>query len=336
MRRQQIIAENNQYKRIIAPRNWKPSDESVDIIQVFNSHRDVNKRFILLISDDITTYTLLSSFYHTISERVGGVDMVVNLPTGNSSFTFTTGSTHRWIIVSRVGVNSYSQGYIGAIWVHNCRQLAVGLSASNQYARIITCQDLSDITLLLSNQENSNLDGELTIPRNAALSMIGDRIFRNTKLRGKLVIPENITRLGNTDNIGQTFQSCLFDGELYLHDKLTYITINTFQNCNGITKIVWQAPLQESTVTFARLGTMTGVTEVQLLPDKRGVAWSWSINIDKLSSLNAAAIVNIFNALLDLNTIGLPVRTITIGATNLNKLSQTEKDIALNKGYTLA
>ena len=295
MRRQQIIAENNQYKRIIAPRNWKPSDEIVNIIEVFNSHRDVNKRYIVLISDEITTYTLTSSFYHTINERVDGVDVVVNLPTGNTSFTFTTGSTHRWIIHSRIGNNSFSQGFLGAIWVHNCRQYAVGLNTSNQYAKIITCQDLSDITQLLSNQGNVNLDGELTIPRNASLTMINDRIFRNTKLRGKLVIPENITRFGDTN--GQTFQLCLFDGELYLHDKLTYITIGTFQGCNGITKIVWQAPLQEETVTFESLGTMTGVTEVQLLPDKRGIAWSWSINIDKLSNLNAAALVNIFNSL---------------------------------------
>ena len=166
------------------------------------------------------------------------------------------------------------------------------------------------------------------------MTIIGDRIFRGTKIRGKLVIPENITRLGNAN--GETFHSCLFDGELYLHDKLTYITIGTFQNCKDITKIVWKAPLQESTVTFENFGTMTGITEVQLLSDKRGIAWSWSINISGLSNLNAAALVSIFNSLLDLNTIGLPARTITIGATNLNKLSQAEKDIALNKGYTLA
>ena len=53
--------------------------------------------------------------------------MVVNLPTGNSSFTFTRGSTHRWIIASRVGSYSVSQGFLGAIWIHNCRQYAVGL-----------------------------------------------------------------------------------------------------------------------------------------------------------------------------------------------------------------
>ena len=78
-------------------------------------------------------------------------------------------------------------------------------------AQIITCQDLSDITQLSINQGSVNLDGELTIPRNASLTIIGDRVFRDTKLRGKLVIPENITRLGEYSSGGDICRAYLME-----------------------------------------------------------------------------------------------------------------------------
>ena len=336
MRRQQIIAQNNEYKRIVAPRDWKPSDEEVDIIQVFNSHRDTNKKFIVLISNEITTYTLVSSFYYTINERIGGVDVRVNLPTGNTSFTFTAGSTHRWIIGCRSNLqNSPAYADIGSVWLH-CSKNVYWLNSINNNItlRVITSESLNSIYEIRNFLGNTSLNGELNLTTHINYINIGDRTFRDCSLTGTLVLPRQI-RQASFSGTGESFVRCNFTGTLVIHSNIINILNNTFGN-NEFTKIDWYAPLQEEIVNFNTLGALPDVTSVTLFPDKRGIAWSWSINISGLLNLNAAALVNIFNSLLDLNTIGLPARTITIGTTNLNKLSQAEKDIALNKGYTLA
>jgi len=245
MRRQQIIAQNNEYKRFIAPRNWKPSDEAVNIIEIFNNHRDANKKYIVSIDNDVTDYVIVPLYYYTISQRVDGVDTVTTLPTGNSSFTFTSGSTHRWALGSRSDAQS-SPAYadIGSVWLHCSKNVHwINSILNNTSLRVITSESLNSVYEIMDFQGNTSLNGELNLTTHISYTEIRDRLFRSCQLTGKLVIPENITRLGHSA-VGEIFQDCLFDGELYLHDKLTHITFQTFHNCNSITKIVWKAPLQ--------------------------------------------------------------------------------------------
>lgn len=59
-----------------------------------------------------------------------------------------------------------------------------------------------------------------------------------------------------------------------------------------------------------------------------------SFSISASTQFSEAALVEIIGNLADLT--GSSAQTLTMGSTNLNKLTQAEKDIALNKNWTLA
>ena len=52
--------------------------------------------------------------------------------------------------------------------------------------------------------------------------------------------------------------------------------------------------------------------------------------------LSVNSLLNMIEHLQDLNKVGKPTCTLTIGSTNLEKLTDEEKAIATQKGWTLA
>ena len=59
-----------------------------------------------------------------------------------------------------------------------------------------------------------------------------------------------------------------------------------------------------------------------------------SLNLYECNQLNHDSLINVLNALVDLT--GTDSKTLTLGTTNLNKLSEEEKAIATNKNWVLA
>ena len=63
---------------------------------------------------------------------------------------------------------------------------------------------------------------------------------------------------------------------------------------------------------------------------------SYTLNLSASSNLTHTSLMNVINGLYDIATAGVQTQDLVLGATNLAKLSQAEKDIATNKGWTLS
>ena len=61
-----------------------------------------------------------------------------------------------------------------------------------------------------------------------------------------------------------------------------------------------------------------------------------SIDLHWSTLLTAESIMNVITQAADLNELGLSSRTMTLGSTNLAKLTDEQKAVATNKGWTLA
>jgi surface protein len=61
-----------------------------------------------------------------------------------------------------------------------------------------------------------------------------------------------------------------------------------------------------------------------------------SLSLSPCPELTHDSLMNVINNLYDLASNGLSAQTLTLGATNLAKLTEEEKAIAVNKGWTLA
>ena len=61
-----------------------------------------------------------------------------------------------------------------------------------------------------------------------------------------------------------------------------------------------------------------------------------SIDLQHSTKLTVESIMNVITQAADLNSLGITGKTMTFGGTNLNKLTDEQKAVATNKGWTLA
>jgi surface protein len=118
--------------------------------------------------------------------------------------------------------------------------------------------------------------------------------------------------IGDWDTSNVTVMSSLFYDCKQLH-KLPLI------DCSSVTSI-------GSFFGYSNINTLTdlgGFTGLKLYFD----------GLSKCPNLTVQSLLNVFNTIADVN--GLGTRTLTIGSTNLNKLTDDQKAIAINKGWTL-
>lgn len=123
----------------------------------------------------------------------------------------------------------------------------------------------------------------------------------------------------------------------FLYGSYTTIGIAIFNGCNALKTVylsssITMATSSSLTTTNAGYYVFQGCTaleDVQL-----GQDWNMSLRLDVSSNLTVDSMVAMFNSLKDLtnNT----AKTLTLGSTNLAKLTDEQKEIATNKNWTLA
>ena len=103
-----------------------------------------------------------------------------------------------------------------------------------------------------------------------------------------------------------------------------------FYNCSSLQSL----PLLDfSSVTS--ISSFFGYSNITTLTDLGGFT-GLKVNFDGLNkcpNLTVESLLNVFNTIADVNGTG--TKTLTIGSTNLNKLTDEQKAIATNKGWTL-
>lgn len=147
-----------------------------------------------------------------------------------------------------------------------------------------------------------------------------------------------ITGSGSSMNTGDAvFRRCTKLQEIYLAPDTKKIGYSIFQYCQSLKIVFLPSTIIETshdclTTTNSNYYAFDGCTaleDVQL-----GQDWNMSLRLNVSNNLTVDSMVAMFNSLKDLT--GDTAKTLTLGSTNLAKLTDEQKLIATNKNWTLA
>ena len=140
-----------------------------------------------------------------------------------------------------------------------------------------------------------------------------------------LVMPSTVTSIGN-----YTFQKCTNLTSVTVPNSVTSIGNYAFADCTNLKSITISNSVISISDTAFR-GSLN-ITDIKL-----GQGFNAPLTLSSwwgTIQLTADVMVAMFESLVDLT--GQTAKTITLGATNLAKLTDTQKQIATNKNWNLA
>ena len=147
-----------------------------------------------------------------------------------------------------------------------------------------------------------------------------------------------ITGTSSTGNTGDAvFKGCTKLQEVYLAPNTKKIGYSIFYNCFALKTVSLPSTITEDTYncltstssSYYAFDGCTALEDVQL-----GQDWNMSLRLNVSNNLTVDSMVAMFNSLKDLT--GTTAKTLTLGSTNLAKLTDEQKAIATNKNWTLA
>ena len=208
-----------------------------------------------------------------------------------------------------------------------------------------------------------------TVSIPAGLTRIGTYCFQNCSSLTSVTIPDSVTFIGQN-----AFCNCTSISNLTLPSSLIQLRREVFESCSALTTLT--IPSGYQSIEYAAFQYCTGLQSVSLpnsllslasdafggcthlttinIPASINVIYAATfrnctslenvtlgsgfsadnLNLSYSTQYTAATIVSWLNALND--RTGLSARTLTIGATNLAKLTAEEIAIATNKNWNLA
>lgn len=175
---------------------------------------------------------------------------------------------------------------------------------------------------------------------------ISDGGFQDSSLLTTINLPDSLMSIG-----GAAFSSCTSLTTINLPDNLTSIGASAFRGCSSLTAI--SLPNSLMSIGDAAFTSCTSLTTINL-PDNLAYIGNWAfsgcmslenvtiengfncnnLNLSSSTRYSVETMVSWFEALAD--RTGQPSFKLTIGSTNLNKLTAEQKAIATNKNWTLA
>lgn len=122
-----------------------------------------------------------------------------------------------------------------------------------------------------------------------------------------------------------------------LYGVYTTIGINIFYNCTSLKTVYLSSSITNATnnsltstsSSYYIFQGCTNLEDIQL-----GQDWNMSLRLNVSNKITVESMVAMFNSLKDLT--GETAKTLTLGATNLAKLTDEQKQIATDKNWTLA
>lgn len=224
----------------------------------------------------------------------------------NGLYFLDNSKTYTNLVVSEIRFG----GYIDFYYIQNLQYIftsftKVSIPATDTFTRLDLSADYIDT---------------LVVPRNSSIVFTKAQNFRGRRI----VFPKSITTFGQN---GYCFyQSLLNRLVIPEYTTTTPLNINTFASFN--------CPIISipSCVTFASDGNNINVGMLFYLDIVQGWTPNKNMNFNGSTYWNADAIVAFFTKLGTTQT----AITLTFGSTNLAKLTEAQKQIATNKGYTLA
>lgn len=153
------------------------------------------------------------------------------------------------------------------------------------------------------------------------ITKIRERAFYKISKLKSVTIPDSVTSIGNSafSNSGLT--------SIAIPDSVTSIGDDVFYNCTGLTSVtILSSAAKFYWSTFSRCSNMEYVTLTDGFNGTR-------LNLSDSTKYSRETIVSWLNALKD--RTGESSYELTIGITNLKKLTEEDKKIASNKNWTL-
>lgn len=150
-----------------------------------------------------------------------------------------------------------------------------------------------------------------------------------------------LTSVTITNGSGSTGNKCFYDctslQEIYLNTNHTTIGSQLFYNCTSLKTVflpssittVTNNCLTSTSSSYYIFYNCTALEDVQL-----GQDWNMSLILNVSNNIAVESMVAMFESLKDLT--GESKKTLTLGSTNLNKLTDEQKAVATNKNWTLA
>ena len=213
------------------------------------------------------------------------------------------------------------------------------------YLRKVEFINTSNI-ISIENWAFQNCSSLTTISLPDSVTSIGTEAFRSCSSLTTISLPDSLTSIGSS-----AFQNCASLTSISLPDSLTSIGGWAFQYCTSLTTI--KLPNSLTSIGSAAFGYCTSLTTIKLpnsLTSIGSAAFGGcsslenvtiengfncnNLNISPSTRYSVETMVSWFEALAD--RTGQAPFTLTIGSTNLNKLTAEQKAIATNKNWTLA
>lgn len=136
-----------------------------------------------------------------------------------------------------------------------------------------------------------------------------------------IVIPDGTTSIGN-----YAFSGCTNLESVTISNSVTTIGNQAFANCTSLTSIT----IPNSVTVVGGMCFANCPLQNIVLGNNFNATGLWFI----YNNLSVDVMVSMFEALADLT--GQTAKTLTLGATNLAKLTDEQKQIATNKNWNLA
>lgn len=238
---------------IVAPTDFSPSSQEVNIISLFDAYINPDKRFIYHIVQAVASTGLYNGTSYVCSETIDGNEVITNMTSGTVSWT--SGSTKRYVIVnnSATSIDVIIPSTEGAIWGYLGDFIITSLSGaynySTNYCKYIHCLNPSKLLSIIDFANHTWNGSTFKVPSNCitigemgkpthliieeGVKNIGNYAFYSNdglltfNNSTDLILPESIERLGN---VCFADSSNFVNSDIYVGRNVNSISFEVFRN----------------------------------------------------------------------------------------------------------
>ena len=172
----------------------------------------------------------------------------------------------------------------------------------------------------------------------SSVTSISSNAFYGCTHLAEVTIPEGVVTIGNS-----AFANCTSLEEIELPSSVTLLGAYSLSRNNKLKTIVLNSCPKSANSTTGSENSWTalsnnhpliGCTNLEEFTVANGVEWIYDLNLSTFTKLTHDSLANLINSLYDYS--GGTAHTLTIGATNLAKLSAEEIAAATAKNWTIA
>ena len=223
-----FFEEKIKFDRFVAPDDFNPDAQELNIIKAFNDFDNENKKYVFSVGNYAsTTLPSVSGRSYFYKQNDDAYTLI-----SSGVITWTSGSTKRHVIVVDIGETVIAAAIDGSIWMFIGNKVVSIVSSDISSIKYIHCSDIKSINYLKdwAFVNTTGLLGTLNIPPVTSLS-------RSVFERGgfsDIVFPSSLISIGQG-----TFYGCTnFNKTLNLPMSLTSIGYEAFKHCPNIKNLV--------------------------------------------------------------------------------------------------